>query len=368
MGRREDFYKTLRHEQPDRILADLGGSPQATFWGNTEGKLLEYLGLPKADNGGYVDERIQEYLDVDFRMCGCEIPLKSPLSRKISDMEYVDCWGITRRKVGHGWEITENPMRDITIDGLKKYPWPEPVDNVKGLIEGFAARAKYYYENTDYVVCAAHPVYGVFELGCWMVGFDEFLYRCAAEPEFVHAFFEIVFEYQKKISVMYYGMLGPYIHMTTSGDDFATQNAPFISPAMFDSLIAQYFKERIRYVKSFTDAAFLHHSCGNVYRLLPNLIACGVDIINPIQPCSADMAPAKLKNDFGSLITFHGGIDTQWLLPKGSADEVGATAVGLAKTLGCDGGFILAAAHCIQEDVPPENIVAMFRSVKEMGR
>jgi uroporphyrinogen decarboxylase len=80
------------------------------------------------------------------------------------------------------------------------------------------------------------------------------------------------------------------------------------------------------------------------------------------------MSPAKLKNDFGSQITFHGGIDTQWLLPKGSADEVGAAAVGLAKTLGRDGGFILAAAHCIQEDVPPENIVAMFRSVKEMGR
>ena len=367
MGRREDFFKTLNHEKPDRILTDLGGTPQAGFWGNTEEKLLTYLGFPQNKIPSiYVDERIQEFLDVDFRMCGGELPHKSILKKEISNTEIIDSWGISRIKFGHGWEIASNPMREAKIDDLKNYPWPKPCNIDPRLIDTFADRARYYYENTNYIVCAASPCHGVFELGCWMLGFDEFLYRCAADQEFVHAFFDIILSYQKSLFEMYYSKLGQYIHLTTAGDDFATQNAPFLSPSMFDELIAPYLKERIRYIKTFTDAAFMHHSCGNVYRLLPNLIACGVEIINPIQPCAEEMKPACLKENFGPQITFHGGLDTQWILPKGSECDVRAASINLVKALGLDGGYIFAAAHCIQDEAPPENIVAMFRAVKEI--
>ena len=57
-----------------------------------------------------------------------------------------------------------------------------------------------------------------------MLGFDEYLYRMAAEPEFIHKFSEKVLAYQRAVIDLYYEAVGPYIHLTTSGDDFRNAN------------------------------------------------------------------------------------------------------------------------------------------------
>ena len=43
-----------------------------------------------------------------------------------------------------------------------------------------------------YVLVAEHPVYGILELGCWMCGYDDFLLKCAMNPDFVKLFFQKV--------------------------------------------------------------------------------------------------------------------------------------------------------------------------------
>ena len=174
----------------------------------------------------------------------------------------------------------------------------------------------------QFMSCAEHPVYGIFELGCWMCSFDDFLLKMAIDEEFVHKFFEIVLDYQKKVIDIYYGALGRYIHYTSSGDDFATQTSLFVSPDMFRELIKPYFKERISYTKKFTNAAYLHHSCGSVFPIIDDLIDCGVDILNPIQPKAKDMQPENLKKTYGDRIVFHGGIDTQDILPFGTKESI----------------------------------------------
>ena len=82
-----------------------------------------------------------------------------------------------------------------------------------------------------------------------MFGFDDYLYRLLAEPEIVHAFSKRWLAYQKEVIRQYYGAIGAYIDATTSGDDFGTQKAQFMSTATFDEMIAPYMKERISYTK-----------------------------------------------------------------------------------------------------------------------
>ncbi len=224
------------------------------------------------------------------------------------------------------------------------------------------------FEETDYIICAEHPVYGIFELGCWMCGFDDFLLKMAIDEDFVKQFFEIILNYQKRVIEIYYGALGKYIHYTSSGDDFATQTSLFISPYMFKKLIKPYFKERIRYTKNFTNASYLHHSCGSVFAIIDDLIDCGVDILNPIQPKARDMNPQLLKEIYGNKIVFHGGIDIQYLLPYGTKESIEEEVERNIKILNKDGGYIFAAAHNIQEDVPCQNIVYMFEAAKKFGR
>jgi uroporphyrinogen decarboxylase len=105
---------------------------------------------------------------------------------------------------------------------------------------------------------------------------------------------------------------------------------------------------------------FMFHSCGSVRELIPDLIALGVDILNPIQPAAAGMEPQGLKDDFGAKLCFHGGIDIQYLLPLESAAAVRAEARRRAEILGRGGGYILAPSHNLQQDIPTENVLAMY--------
>ncbi len=376
MNRRENFKKTLQHIQPDDIIIDLGGCPLSTMEGRSMFTLLEFLGhgIPekteplKFGKTRRLDERILKHLDIDTRSVGEIFTPRDSQYDEISDTEYIDEWGIRRIYTGLYWEQVSYPLKNATIEDLDKFRWPNPDSIDPREIEEAALQAKKLYEETDYVICAEHPIYGVFELGCWMCGFDDFLLRTIEDVEWVEKFFDKIYDYQKRVIEIYYGALGKYIHYTSSGDDFATQASLFVSVDMFSELIKPYLKKRISYTKQFTDAAFLHHSCGSVFPLIGELIDAGVDILNPIQPKAAYMEPSNLKNNYGDKIVFHGGLDTQEELPFGNKESIERTVGKTIDILNKAGGYIFAAAHNIQEDVPPQNLVYMFQAARKFGK
>lgn len=51
MGRREDFARTMRHEKPENLIIDFGGNPLSSMEGESENKLLEFLGFGKKQGG-----------------------------------------------------------------------------------------------------------------------------------------------------------------------------------------------------------------------------------------------------------------------------------------------------------------------------
>ncbi|MFO7612431.1 MAG: uroporphyrinogen decarboxylase family protein [Clostridia bacterium] len=374
MTRRENFIRTMKHEKTDSLILDLGGNPLSSMEGSSPERLLELLGYKPVEKenlpfgkGHRIDERILEYLDIDTRAVGTILTPADSLYKRLGSNLYMDEWGITRKYTGLYWDIVDYPLKGATSDDLDDYRWPNPNSVDFSLIENYAKRARYLYDKTDYVICAEHPVYGVFEIGCWMCGFDDFLIKMAMEGDFIKKFSEIILEYQKTVSDYYYSAVGPYIHYTSSGDDFATQASLFMSPDMFREHIKPYFRERVRFTKGLTDAAFLHHSCGNVHDIIDDLIDCGVDILNPIQPTNEMMAPERLKKEFGGRVVFHGGLDTQQVLPFGTEETVRAAVYELVEAMNRDGGYIFAAAHNIQPDVPPENVVHMFRAARAAG-
>ena len=376
MNRRKNFEDTMHHRKPAELILDFGGNPLSTMEGKSQEKLLDFLGFaPEHEpqrllfgKTRRLDERLLTHFQIDTRSVGGILTPADSLFETISPDEYIDEWGIRRKFTGLYWEAVNCPLQGATEEEVARYRFPNPESLCEQELDRYEQDARFLFENTDYVICGEHPVYGIFELGCWMFGFDDFLYRMAAEPEVVELFFSRVLEYQKKVIEQYYGRIGRYIHYTSSGDDFATQNGPFVSPAMFRELIMPYFKERIAYTKKYTDAYYLHHSCGSVSMLIDSLIECGVEILNPIQPKAAGMDPALLKERFGDRIVFHGGVDTQELLPFSSPAQVEEAVEQIIGTLNQNGGYIFAAAHNIQEDVKPENLVVMLESANKFRR
>jgi len=370
MTPRQRFACVMAHQEADRIPLDLAGTSLTGIDPQAADRLRDLLGFKGEPPGPYraFDERILLALDVDFRRVGGLIANGERLVPGRSDRS-IDMWGVTRAWTGQYWDIINPPLKGATLDDLAAYPWPDPaawIDQAQLL--AFREEARRLWEKTDYVVVAEHPVYGVFELACWMCGFDDFLLRVAGDPDFVRRLFDILLNLQKAFIRPYYLALGDFIHLTTSGDDFGMQTGPLISPRAFRGLVKPYFAERIAFTRQFTRGYYWHHSCGSVHALIPDLLDCGVDVLNPIQARAYRMEPERLKADYGDRLVFHGGFDTQNVLPFGSQVEIEAEVARVVNALMPNGGYIFSAGHNIQNDVPAENILAMFQAAKTIGR
>jgi uroporphyrinogen decarboxylase len=356
----------MRHEAADRVPLDIGGTSLTGMRPGCQERLRDLLGFTgqPASTWRGIDERLLEWAGADFRSVGAIASLPSPHTRTISPTARVDCWGIRRELVGGDWQITHHPLARATMDDLAAFPWPEPrVD--EALLASWQAQAQRLRADGRYVVVGEHPVFGILELGCWMCGYDDFLMRMASDPDFVLRFFDRVFAIQMAVIEQYYAILGPCLDLTTSGDDFGGQNGPLISPRMFARFIAPYFTARIARTKQIAPCYFWHHSCGSVFDLLDQILACGVDILNPVQTSAARMAPEQLKAAFGERVVFWGGVDVQRFLPAAAPGEVGDRVRELARVLGQNGGYVMAPAHEMQDDIPPENIVAWVEAMRD---
>lgn len=369
MEHRERFHRAVNHQKTDRAVFDLSGNPQTRVdYQQTKDALAAELGLEGPavylTSNHFLDERILTALDIDTRSVGGMPTPDTSHVREEGGVAY-DAFGIGYRMMDGRAEICYSPLRDCTMSEFEAYEFPDPAKiSQQQQLDQWAKDAEWLHTQTDYAVIAEHPVLGVFELGCWMFGFDDYLYRLIAEPEMVQAFSERWLAYQKEVIRQYYGALGPYIDATTSGDDFGTQRAQFMSTGTFDEMIAPYLKERIRYTKQFTKAYYQHHTCGCVFDLIPSLLDCGIDILNPIQPGVFKMEPERLKETYGDRLAFWGGIDTQDLLPHGSVEDIRKAVWHVLSVLDVNGGYILAPAHTIQYDVPARNLIAMYQSAK----
>lgn len=77
------------------------------------------------------------------------------------------------------------------------------------------------------------------------------------------------------------------------------------------------------------------------------------------------MNPVNLRDTYRNRIVFHGGLDTQEILPKCSPEQVTEEVRKLIDVFKPEGNYIFAAAHNIQTDVSAENIDAMFAAAKK---
>jgi uroporphyrinogen decarboxylase len=148
-------------------------------------------------------------------------------------------------------------------------------------------------------------------------------------------------------------------------DDLGTQRSLFFSADMFRTFIKPRLKKLVDMAHSH-GVKFMFHSCGAIRPLIEDLIEIGVDILDPLQAAAHGMEPRALKDACDNRICLHGGICTQYLLPKGTPEEVREEVRRRLDILGAGGGYILAPCHVLQTDVPTENILAMSETALAM--
>jgi uroporphyrinogen-III decarboxylase len=189
------------------------------------------------------------------------------------------------------------------------------------------------------------------------------------EQEWVRALYEKETEAWIENLRRYSSACGQYLEAVVVADDLGMQKGEFIKPQLFRDLIAPYYKKVFTWIHQRTKLKIFFHSCGSIYHMIPILIDCGIDILNPVQCSAANMGPSRLKEEFGSKICFWGGgVDTQKTLPFGTPEQVREEVAERVRILGKGGGFVFATVHNIQQGTPPENILAAFDTAIEAGR
>ncbi len=109
-----------------------------------------------------------------------------------------------------------------------------------------------------------------------------------------------------------------------------------------------------------------YHTDGAARPLLGPILDCGVDVLNPIQHACPGMEMEELKREFGQRVVFHGGVDNQFALPRGTAEDVCRETRHCLETLGAGReGFICCSCHNVQAGTPLGNILAMIKTVQD---
>ncbi len=417
---RERVMTTLAHEEPDRVPIDLGGSAVTGMHVSVVYKLRQALALDPPDTPvkvvepyqmlGEIKPDLMDALGIDV------VELSSPTTMFGFRNEGWKPWTTfdgTPVLVPEGFNTDVDANGDLYLypEGDKSVPpsghmpaggWyfdatrrQHPIDdtdlNVEDNLEEFepisdadltyyAATSARLFEETDKAILANFGGTGFGDIALvpapWLKDpkgirdVEEWYVSTVMRKDYVKAIFEVQCEIGLENLARIHEVVGERVAaIMVTGTDFGTQRGPFISRRAYRDLYMPYDARVNDWIHANTAWKTFIHSCGSVRQLIPDFIEAGFDILNPVQCSAAEMDPAALKRDFGrDLVFWGGGVDTQKTLPFGTPEEVREEVRERVRIFGRGGGFVFNTIHNVQPLSPVENVLTMYKTVREAGR
>lgn len=291
-------------------------------------------------------EAIFEYLEDDCRWIPADGGYKHPEGRPAFDPS----WQTKRDTLSAAGCFAEVE----TVEELEAYPWPDPQ----------------YLDFTDvYAEIEQYQDKMVFT-GMWspffhivadFFGMENYFIKMYEYPEVVEAVTTRIVDFYVAANEKFFEGLGDRADVMFFGNDFGTQRDLFLSPDQFRQFVLPSFKRLVEVGKKYNKKVMLH-SCGSIYRIIPDLITLGVDMLHPIQAQAAGMCAAELAQYKEDLI-FVGGIDAQTFFVNATPDQIREEVRRVRSLLGP--GLIVSPSHEeILPNVPAANVWAMAQEAK----
>ncbi|HEX5789549.1 MAG TPA: uroporphyrinogen decarboxylase family protein [Luteolibacter sp.] len=273
-------------------------------------------------------------------------------------------WGVPLQNIQAGEaqyaEFGVAPLTDYeTPASLDDYPWWPKVERFD--YDGALALAR--RASPDYAVIG--PWVSLFEIYCQLRGLEQSMMDLIESPELVEAILDRVESIQTGMMKRFFAMAGNHLDLVFISDDIAGQTSLLMSTGMWQQHLQPRLKRWCDLIHAHGLKVF-YHTDGAARPLLRPIIDCGVDVLNPIQHACPGMDMAELKKEFGAEVIFHGGVDNQSVLPRGTVEDVCRETRDCLATLGAGGeGFICCSCHNVQAGTPLENILAMVETVRQ---
>ena len=341
MSSRERVLAALDHQETDRI-------PIAMVCGGINPPAMQALDeFLQKDRGIDTQSYINSFIDV------AEVWVTGDFDQE------VDMWGVVRKAINYGAgsysEIVHYPLRDmLTLQEIRQYAFPGIRDMSVDLRVGEIKRLR---KSSDQAIVLANA--NLFETSWYMRGFEQAFEDMLLQPDLIHFIMDTVTTF---FSDYFYEILKRCrgeIDMVFTADDIGHQDGLLLSLDMWEEFIKPYHV-RINDMIHNMGAKVIYHTDGAVSEAVSGLMDMGIDVLQALQFSAANMDPEQLKDKFGEVLCFEGGMCVQKVLPFGSIEEVREECRRLISILGRNGGYLCGPSHFIQAGTPAENIAAYF--------
>jgi hypothetical protein len=283
----------------------------------------------------------KDYVELNIA-CGNDFVLMANLW-ELGRKNFIDSEG--RKHYVDGTMKTREDLKKIVYPDLGLYR--KRIEELLAAVEGTGLGIKYTPGQAPFLVTTA-------------VGYQDYYMDLILDPDFIHEFQRRLAEFCHRELEM---ALSYPIDVFQVGAVICSCAGPMFSREMIEEFEYPDLRRRIQAIKS-KGRVVSAHLDGNVASLMPDLIAMGVDVINPIEPCEGRQDIYRLKELYGTRIALHGNIDLAGVLAFGTPADVERDVIAHIERLAVGGGYVCASSHNISEAVPLTNFYALRDTVQ----
>lgn len=346
MNSKERVRRALSRQETDRVPANFEAVYTVTQ------RLLKHYGFKNI-------QQLYDKFSIDYANAGAKYigpELKNYVNAEGNPVKQ-SFWGFentthTTKLATYG-VTTYFPLDDVeTIEEVEAYKWPDPdwfdYSSITAAVEN----------NPDKAIVFGHE--GPFQIVTNLMSMENFFILMIEEPDVAQRILDKMCEFELAFYTRCFEAGKGKLDVLRTHDDYGTQQSLLFSMDMWTKFFEKNTRKLVDLAHSY-GAFFQQHSCGAVEPIIPKLIECGVDSLEPIQKV-VGMDADELVKKYGGKISFHGGVDTQGILPRGTKQEVLQETERLIQTFGKTNGYILMASQGFEDDVPIENIEAVYEA------
>ena len=249
-----------------------------------------------------------------------------------------------------------SPLEQVTdLTLIKEFPMPT-VDSI-----GF----DYFKKDVSYISSkdkmSAAWSGSLYELSWYLRGRERILYDYFDNPQIVEIIVDKAAAFTEQLTQR---NLEAGVDVLCFYDDLGTQASLFISPEIFRRFYKPYYKRIWQRIKKEWKGRYIFlHACGNISQIIPDLIDCGLDILNPVQPEAID--PNRISDQFSKDLVLWGSIGVQKTLTSGSKHDIFHEIHERVKRIGMACPLILSPANTLPKETPLQNLDYFVEACKE---
>ena len=197
----------------------------------------------------------------------------------------------------------------------------------------------------------------------WLMGLEGLSYALVDDPELVGSLFERVGRFQSRVleRMLAFDCVGAVWH----ADDIAFKTQLLVSPTFLRRHLFPIYTAMNRLTHA-RGCAAVYHSDGALQEVVEDIIGCGFDGLNPLEPPAMDIV--EIKRQYGKRISILGNIDLGYTLTRGTPAEVREEVRQRIRDCAPGGGYAVASSNSVPEYVPLANFNAMREATLEYGR